>query len=1252
MGHCFAGDLGDVGTGVGDDRVSDGARVEEESGGKSSNGVSRINNCPYLFSIPLNTDRMDKVKLLYSWLLAGCCIVTAPSCRNRPENIPFPISDSGYAQPVTKPLRFSEPKKISWVTVRSGGIKPAVSKLDIDALPASPFDTDDFRPFTRPPEVVHFNWDSLPGRPFSLDTVPMEPIGFKTYPLPHPALIKAAASFEKSGTNLSVRDIGAAQGILGKITWGLFRDKAGFLWIGTEVGLFRFDGQYTQAYTTGEKFQYVTGMTQDSIGRIWYVSRFGLGRIDLLHGTVDWSPVIATASLSKLLNDDRGRIWVSFLVGGGSAVIDPKRETVRLLDSLGYCGAYPYGLWLDSTKNIWMGGDGGLAIINPEKGWIKQLGRAAGLAGKSLRAITGDRSGRIWVGTFGRGVDAVDIRRGTITHYGPQQGWANFNTLAELVDDRGRLWTGAIPNEVSVLDPEKGIFKRIHRENGVGQSGVIYLVEDERHRMWVGSLTGLEVIDEGGNLVHPLDKIAVQCLYEDGQERIWVGTADGIRILDRAGRSIRYLKKQLGAGNNTTQNMIEVNGAIWVTSYNGFDIIDPARKTMEHFGRKEGLGSDSIYGAQNDGKGNIWLSEWPKGLERLDSTKKTLERAIFPSDVASSYVVDLRLDDKGRMWLSTRLDGVYMIDPEQGTIQILNQEAGLRDTCERILFPDEQGRMWIGTDKGIYIADPRNGTLTNLSTREGLSNNYINSFVSYKGQVLVGTYDKVDVISPPSSASAAWKVGLLAGSDALSKSFASENVNIITREGQYMWSDYGMAIINRIEEEEGRGTTRVVGLNILGRPVYFSADAAVDSPGIVARDRWDSVSGPFNLPVRLRIPYNQNFLQFAFAQEGLLSTDSVWYSYILEGVDKKWSPYTNNAVSENYLNLSPGHYIFKVASRKGKGLWGPPASFVFEIMPPWWETWWAYGLYVVVFCAVVFTFSIFRSRNLTRRNKLLEEKVDLRTQALNQSLNELRAAQAQLVQAEKMASLGELTAGVAHEIQNPLNFVNNFSEVNKELIGEMVEAIDIGDMQEVKALAKDIRENEEKINHHGKRADGIVKGMLQHSRASAGQKEPTDINALADEYFRLSYHGLRARDKSFNAGMRTDLDDRIGKINVIPQDIGRVFLNLFNNAFFAVSEKRKLQPSGYEPAVSVATRKVGDRIEIRVQDNGMGIPQKILDKIFQPFFTTKAAGQGTGLGLSLSYDVIKSHGGEIFVETDEGVGTTFVVRLPVLSGGA
>jgi signal transduction histidine kinase len=250
-----------------------------------------------------------------------------------------------------------------------------------------------------------------------------------------------------------------------------------------------------------------------------------------------------------------------------------------------------------------------------------------------------------------------------------------------------------------------------------------------------------------------------------------------------------------------------------------------------------------------------------------------------------------------------------------------------------------------------------------------------------------------------------------------------------------------------------------------------------------------------------------------------------------------------------------------------------------------------------------------------------------------------------------MASLGELTAGIAHEIQNPLNFVNNFSDINTELIDEMKEALESGNRELATKIASDISSNEEKINNHGRRADAIVKNMLQHSRTSNGKKELTDLNALVYEYLRLSYHGLRAKDKTFNAKFKTGFDNSIGKINIVPQDIGRVLLNLINNAFYSVNEKHASAGSAgqqYEPMVTINTKKTGDIISISVADNGNGIPQNVLDKIFQPFFTTKPTGQGTGLGLSLAYDIIKANGGELKVETREGEGAEFIIQLPVV----
>lgn len=266
---------------------------------------------------------------------------------------------------------------------------------------------------------------------------------------------------------------------------------------------------------------------------------------------------------------------------------------------------------------------------------------------------------------------------------------------------------------------------------------------------------------------------------------------------------------------------------------------------------------------------------------------------------------------------------------------------------------------------------------------------------------------------------------------------------------------------------------------------------------------------------------------------------------------------------------------------------------------------------------------------------------------LSETLSDLKSTQSQLIQREKMASLGELAAGISHEIQNPLNFVNNFSEVSRELISEVFEELSKGNQQDAMNILEDVKENLDKINHHGKRADSIIKGMLQHSRSSSGTKEPTDINALADEFLRLAYHGLRARDKSFNALMKTDFDQKLGKVNVIPQDMGRVILNLITNAFYAANEKRITGKENYQPTVQVSTRKTKDKVMVLVQDNGNGIPQHVLGKIFQPFFTTKPAGEGTGLGLSMSYDIVtKGHGGELTVETSEGLGTTFTIVIP------
>jgi signal transduction histidine kinase len=408
----------------------------------------------------------------------------------------------------------------------------------------------------------------------------------------------------------------------------------------------------------------------------------------------------------------------------------------------------------------------------------------------------------------------------------------------------------------------------------------------------------------------------------------------------------------------------------------------------------------------------------------------------------------------------------------------------------------------------------------------------------------------------------------------------------------------------------------------------------------------------------VKLGANQNNIEFRFATLNYTNPENVQFTYLLEGFDQDWSRPTKINFME-YRNLPPGSYTFRLKGISPGKIFSEEAVFHFTIAPPWWQTTAAYILYAILLLTLIyFTNRLIRQRAIARERERAREKELAQAREIEKAYTELKATQQQLIHSEKMASLGELTAGIAHEIQNPLNFVNNFSEVSSELIAEVNQELAVGNGQLAKEILADIRQNLEKINHHGKRADVIVKGMLQHSRSGNGKKELTDINALADEYLRLSYHGLRAKDKSFNASFETDFDPNLPKIEVIPQDIGRVLLNLINNAFYAATSAVKtahalshqalshqaLSQQERTPTVTVSTRNLGKRIEIAVKDNGNGIPEDIKNKIFQPFFTTKPTGQGTGLGLSLSYDIVKAHGGELHLRSEPGE-TCFSIKL-------
>jgi signal transduction histidine kinase len=505
------------------------------------------------------------------------------------------------------------------------------------------------------------------------------------------------------------------------------------------------------------------------------------------------------------------------------------------------------------------------------------------------------------------------------------------------------------------------------------------------------------------------------------------------------------------------------------------------------------------------------------------------------------------------------------------------------------ILEDNQNNLWLTSTYGISCFDPRKKTFTNYDYKDGLQRNLFTGFRQR-------------------SAHCKGHDGIL-----------------------YFGGDNGF---NFFDPSKLKVNTQI-------------------TPVVITRfNLFDSLVKGANESKKIILNYDENYFSFEFASLSFSNSDKNQYAYKLEGVDKYW---VNSGTRHyaGYTDIGPGKYTFRVKATNSDGVWNEEGvSMIVIIRPPWWRTWWAYTLYsLLILTGVYAVYRFQRQRLILKEREKARAKELAQAKEIEKAYHELRSTQAQLIQSEKMASLGELTAGIAHEIQNPLNFVNNFSEINAELIEELknekAKNKSERDEQLEDEILNDIAENERKISHHGKRADAIVKGMLQHSRSSSGIKEPTDINALADEYLRLAYHGLRAKDKDFNATMQTDFDENIGSINIIPQDIGRVILNLITNAFYAVTEKKKQLGEAYEPIVSVSTKKIANKIEIKVKDNGNGIPQKVLDKIFQPFFTTKPTGQGTGLGLSLSYDIVKAHGGEIRVDTKEGESSVFIIYLPL-----
>jgi signal transduction histidine kinase/ligand-binding sensor domain-containing protein len=985
----------------------------------------------------------------------------------------------------------------------------------------------------------------------------------------------------------------------------IIRDHQGILWVGTHNGLDRLDEK------TGKFIHYRNepgnprSLSSNNVRAI-YEDRKG----DL------W---IGTGLYWENHNNDGGLNRFDRNTGTFTRYLNNPKNPHSLINNK------VRAIFEDSRGTFWVGTSGdGLHTMDRSTGSFErhlynpakpdELSRYKFKnAYDHITFINEDSTGAIWIGTEGAGINRYNPVTKKITHYQSNNGFPDSTCWNSFISQDGVLWISTVGSELLYrVDP----FQKSIHTIPTGNQALSFL-EDREGYLWVGTYgSGLLKFDQHKNLIQQLkyepsnpvnnfDNV-VACIIQKGGDTILLGTGSGVRIFNKA-----------------TQQFSRFH-------------IDEKLNDSAH------VGWSNIF---QDKQGLIWFGRWGLGLIRYnpkdDSFKHFLPDARDSSSIHSGLVNSILEDRSGEFWVA----GV-------GGINRLNRETGrfkhyLTGRNIAYLFEDSEGAFWAGTDRGLFQYSQKEDRFTSFLDPQS----EINSFTI--GGIIEDNAKNLWLTSP----SAIIRLNPSTKETFVYGSRFGINLNSLLPYGA-TYLPYGATY------KDGKGQI------FIGNPNGFytfspeEISVKTDLKIIITNFFINTLpvlpgkGSPIQKPVEeisyLDLKYNQKNITFNFAAIDYREPEAIKYFYMLEGYDREWQEVTEKKEkSSYYYNLPRGRYVYRVKAFNRDGTKAEKVITI-RINPPWWETWWAYTLEALLLIVAVWTLIKWRTTVLKKEKIVLEEKVVERTKELKEekeivesTLSELKTTQAQLIHSERMASLGELTAGIAHEIQNPLNFVNNFSEVSNELIDEMNQEIEKGNTEVVKAIAADVKQNLEKILRHGKRADSIVKGMLQHSRSSGSVKEPTDINALADEYLQLAYHGFRAKDKSFNANMKTDFDESIGRINIVPQDIGRVILNLYNNAFYAVTEKKKQAGDGYEPTVSVSTKMVNGKVEISVKDNGNGIPKKALDKVFQPFFTTKPTGQGTGLGLSLAYDIVKAHGGEIKVETKEGEFSEFIVELPI-----
>lgn len=1039
----------------------------------------------------------------------------------------------------------------------------------------------------------------------------------------------------------------------------IYADSTNTLWITTRSGVYKFN-PYTGDFKTlkeyiplpGEGWNNWNSILPDPQGNIWIANNFrGMLKFDGISdrfteieiaGKMVMRTQVWNITMTQFMIDRSGIFWIGSRESG-LLKYDPVNKPFQHLahdetkpKSMSAGGAY--GILASTVKpGITYVGTrgGGVNIYDPKKQTFEKItfNVEDDMFGGSARSIAEEPDGSLWLGTWGDGLIKLDKNYKETARY--KYDSVRSNTISSnqvrviKPDGTGKLWIGT-NNGLTILDTKTNSLKRV-ASTQFRQYPIQIVNELEKLFLTDQKVAAIEKVTDNQIISIPFEIKAAGNYWIMSVGEFFNSERADYGWIENAAKDTVWL---MGSSDQTRHAGGHFKNRIEIGSVN----LQPGTYTLNYH-----TDDSHSYGKWNETPPSQTSLYGIAVIKPEDENQfQSFQTPILPEQeeliIEGVNITDIEVTDR-YIWVGTAGRGLNRIDPTTNAVKNYDNDPddinSLSHNGILDIMQDSQGMIWLATPEGVNKFNPVTETFVRYTETEGLPTNLTEGIVEGDdGEMWIATRNGLSQMVINKNLNKATFINYNS-SDGLGTDVFLSLTNTRAPDGRfYFGGEHGLTTFTSITANKTPPAIIFSNLLISNKSVL---DMKEKSPLTVSLLDTKSIS----------LPFDQNSLSFEFAALHYTNPKKNQYAHMLKGYDEDWI-YDNRNFA-GYTNLDPGKYEFMVRASNAYGIWNEEGkSIEIIILPPWWRTWWAYTSFIVLFGIVAYSTdrTVRRSIKLRERERSRERELQ-QAKEIEKAYNELKATQAQLIQSEKMASLGELTAGIAHEIQNPLNFVNNFSEVNSELITEMKEALASGNLSEAKTIAENIDENERKIIFHGKRADGIVKSMLQHSRSSNNKKEPTDINALADEYLRLAYHGLRAKDKSFNATMKTEFDSGIGLIDVVPQDIGRVILNLITNAFYAVTERKLQIESGYEPTVTISTRKFENRVEIRVKDNGNGIPQKVLDKIFQPFFTTKPTGQGTGLGLSMSYDIVtKVHGGELTVETKPGEGSEFIIKLP------